>query len=292
MAEHRGNGRPGLIEELVARRALRVAPAGEVFWYTSGTVGPYYINTHFLFGGPETAAALLAFIDAEKENVGRFVPELSERCRDMYDCDPVYGNVVDCLAATLRPKMASLEMISGGERRDWFFSVAVAHQLDLPHLYLYKDGRGVLAGDGAAIEANDLPGQRSAHVADLVTEASSYRNAWVPALRSRGGCLVCAANVIDRDQGGEDVLRSLGVESWSLLRVDEELFAGMLRRNLIDADQKAVLEAYRRDPHGSMRRFLEDHPRFLEAALASDDPRTAERARLLVKQDLYGLHSA
>ena len=291
MVEHGGNGRASLIEQLVARQALRVAPAGEVFWYTSGTVGPYYINTHFLFGGPEKAGELLAFIDAGKEDVDRFVPELSARCRDMYGSDPVYGNVVDSLAATLRPRRASLEMVSGGERRDWFFSVAVAHRLGLPHLYLYKDRRGFLSGDGAAVEARDLTGKRSAHVADLVTEASSYRNAWVPALRGRGGCLACAANVVDRAQGGAEVLGSLGVESWSLLRVDAELFAEMLRQNLIDADQKSALEDYCRDPHGSMRRFLENHPRFLEAALESGDPRTAERARLLVEQDLYGLHS-
>ena len=63
----------------------------------------------------------------------------------MYGSDPVYGNVVDSVSPrTLRPKRASLEMISGGERRDWFFSVAVAgHKLDLPHLYLYKDQAGV-----------------------------------------------------------------------------------------------------------------------------------------------------
>ena len=292
MVERSDSGRANLIEQLIARQALRIAPAGEVYWYTSGTVGPYYVNTHFLFGGPEKAGELLAFIDAEKENVGRFVPELSARCRDLYGSDPVYGNVVDRLAATLRPKTASLSMISGGERRDWFFSVAVAHQLDLPHLYLYKDQRGFLAGNGAAVEARDLTGKRFAHVADLVTEASSYCNAWVPALSSRGGCLACAANVIDRAQGGAEVLRSLGVEAWSLLRVDEKLFAEMLRQKLIDADQKATLEAYCRDPHGAMRRFLESHPRFLEAALDSDDPRTSERAKLLVKQDIYGLHSA
>ena len=292
MVEPDDTGRAVLIEQLIDRQALRIAPAGEVFWYTSGTVGPYYINTHFLFGGAEKAGELLAFIDEEKENVDRFLPEISTRCRAMYASDPVYGNVVDSLAAILRPKSPSLSMVSGGERRDWFFSVVVAQQLDLPHLFLYKDQRGFLADNGAVVEAGDLTGKRSAHVADLVTEASSYRNAWVPALRSRGGCLVCAANVIDRAQGGAEVLRSLGVESWSLLHVDEELFAQMLRENLIDRDQKAALVDYRRDPHGSMRRFLENHPRFLEAALDSDDARTAERARLLVEQDLYGLHPA
>ena len=44
-----------LIAALIRTRALVVSPPGEVFWYTSGTVGPYYINTHYLLGGPEPA---------------------------------------------------------------------------------------------------------------------------------------------------------------------------------------------------------------------------------------------
>ena len=40
-------GNPDLVASLIRTQALRLAPADEVFWYTSGTVGPYYINTHY-----------------------------------------------------------------------------------------------------------------------------------------------------------------------------------------------------------------------------------------------------
>ena len=49
------DGNIDLIEYLITSQALRIATANEVFWYTSGTVGPYYINTHYLYGGPEKA---------------------------------------------------------------------------------------------------------------------------------------------------------------------------------------------------------------------------------------------
>ena len=54
-----------LLEALLETEALRLPPPGEVFWYTSGTVGPYYINTENLYGGPTAAGELLGYIDAE-----------------------------------------------------------------------------------------------------------------------------------------------------------------------------------------------------------------------------------
>ena len=67
-----------LLEALLDTEALRLPPPGEVFWYTSGTVGPYYINTHYLYGGPERAEELLTYIDEESGTVD-FPLRLRER---------------------------------------------------------------------------------------------------------------------------------------------------------------------------------------------------------------------
>ena len=37
-----------IIEALFATNAIRVAPENQPFWYTSGRLGPFFINTHFL----------------------------------------------------------------------------------------------------------------------------------------------------------------------------------------------------------------------------------------------------
>jgi len=42
---------------------------GQAFLVYIGTIGPYYINTHFLYGSEEKANKLLEFIDKEKENI-------------------------------------------------------------------------------------------------------------------------------------------------------------------------------------------------------------------------------
>ena len=281
-----------LLESLVRSEALRIAPPGQVFWYTSGTVGPYYINTHFLFGGPGSAEDLLSFIDAESRSVD-FHARLEERVSGQLASDTGYAGVIDALAASIRSREpeGGVDWISGGERRDWFFSVAVALTTGLPHLYIYKDGAVLLAEGDLPTEVNDARGRRTAHVADLVTEASSYTRAWIPALRGRGGDMAVSANVVDRGQGGVEVIAAAGVAAEACVRVDGAMFAELCRRGRISAAQQEVLADYLRDPAGAMRRFLVENPAFLRDSLGSGDARTAARARLLVERDPYGLRA-
>jgi len=279
-----------LLDALVHLEALRIAPPGEVFWYTSGTLGPYYVNTHYLFGGPTAAQELLGFIDTDSR-APNFHTRLVERISSRLAADAAYRDVTEALVAAIRsrPGVDHLDWISGGERRDWFFSLPVAMTMGLPHLYIYKDGSTFLADNGPLTAIDEFTGRNTAHIADLVTEASSYARAWIPAIRNRGGQMLISANVIDRAQGGMDVIDDAGVDGIALLRVDETLFGDLLERGMIDGEQQAVLLDYLGDPAGAMKRFLQATPGFLEKALNSSDARKAERARLLVDQDPYGL---
>ncbi|MBQ43438.1 MAG: orotate phosphoribosyltransferase [Gemmatimonadetes bacterium] len=283
-----------LVEAIIQSQALRIAPAEEVFLYTSGTVGPYYINTHYLMGGPGPAEEFLTFIDSDKDEIERFPVDLLARIQTAYEDNAGYRAVVDALVGRAKAEMGCIGMVdgvSGGERRDWFFSPAVAHRLGVSHLYIYKDLRTVLhesQGRGGE-RAEDIDGMRFLHVADLVTEASSYIRGWVPALRDRGAEMAYALNVVDRAQGGMEALADMGVAGGSLLRVDEELFGVLLDRAVIDERQRQALTVYFRDPESAMRTFLTTHPDFLARSLAAEDSRVAHRARLLVDEDPYGL---
>jgi len=282
-----------LVEAIIQSQALRIAPAEEVFLYTSGTVGPYYINTHYLMGGPGPAEEFLTFIDSDKDEIERFPVDLLARIQTAYEDSAGYRAVVDALVGRAKAEMGCIGMVdgvSGGERRDWFFSPAVAHRLGVPHLYIYKDLRTVLhESQGRGERAEDLDGMRFLHVADLVTEASSYIRGWVPALRDRGAEMAYALNVVDRAQGGMEALADMGVAGGSLLRVDEELFGVLLDRGVIDERQRQALTVYFRDPESAMRTFLTTHPEFLARSLAAEDSRVVHRARLLVDEDPYGL---
>ena len=273
---------------LMETGALRIAPADEVFWYTSGTVGPYYINTENLCGGPRKAGEMLDFIESRRGDKDRFPGQLLRRIRTNYATDPIYRSVIDALVQEAGQKAADIDYVSGGERRDWFFSLAVADLLDKPHLTIYKDLSMVVLEDAGSAPAGDLAGRSTLHVADLITEASSYFRAWIPALRGCGGRIVYSLNVVDRGQGGCEALCREGVQTSALLRVDERLFDSLLRAGRIDSKQRRGLGAYFRDPHGSMKKYLEEHPDFLRHSLKAAGP-TASRARTLVEKNPYHL---
>ena len=42
-----------IIDALFETEAIRMAPADHPFWYTSGMLGPFYCNTHFLLNPPQ-----------------------------------------------------------------------------------------------------------------------------------------------------------------------------------------------------------------------------------------------
>ena len=87
-----------LLEALLETEALRLSPPGKVFWYTSGTVGPYYINTENVYGGPAGAGELLAFIDSDNGEAD-FPFRLRERVEKQYAGNAIYRQVIDALVA-------------------------------------------------------------------------------------------------------------------------------------------------------------------------------------------------
>ena len=277
-----------LLHALLETQALRLAPAGEVFWYTSGTVGPYYINTHYLYGSPQAAEELLHFIDVEK-GAKDFAFALRDRVERQYAENEIYRHVIDLLVEKAEREMVGdIDAVSGGERRDWFFSLAVAMRLNKPHLLIFKDLQKALL-EGEELRRDGIDGLQTLHVADLVTEASSYFRSWIPVVAQGGWRIVYSANVVDRGQGGIEALGEQGVPSGALLRVDEVLFARLVEAGRIDATQAELLNAYYRDPQAAMRAFLVEHPQFLQAALHGDDEKTRARAQLLVDGNIYQL---
>lgn len=78
------------------------------------------------------------------------------------------------------------------------------------------------------------------------------------------------------------------VEPYSLVQVDQTLFETAKKMGIINEKQQEMLNGFFQNPDETMKKFLQDHPEFLENALKSDE-KTKKRATLLVEQDLYGL---
>ena len=52
------------------------------------------------------------------------------------------------------------------------------------------------------------------HIADLITVASSYIRAWIPAIKNLGSDMVWSCSVVDRMQGGHENIEAQGVKSF------------------------------------------------------------------------------
>jgi len=270
-------------------QALKFAPADQPFWYTSGLIGPYYINTHFLCGGEEKAREILDFIDQRAGDYLSFPNHMLNLLRLEYDSFPIYRATTDALVHLAQKSLPldDIDYIAGGQRRDWFFAPLLAQKLNKSCLYIYND---LTVRDEAGEEVDDLNGASVLNVADLLTVGSSFTQKWVAAITGVGGKLLWSLNVVDRLQDGEANLRKAGAEHVeSLFRIEAELFEQALSMDYIDIQQYALVQGYLADPFGAMRSFLISHPEFLKNAATGADLKTRARAEKLVKEDLYKL---
>lgn len=282
-----------LVSYLFKTNAFKVCPENKPFWYTSGKIGPYFINTHFLYGSEEASVEFLKFIDVEKDNKLEIPKKILDKCLLQYNSNTIYKEVVDEMVAFVKEhiNIDEIDYVSGGERRDWFFSNMVAHLLDKPHISIYKDLSTVISNSNfeKTVTIDKLEGAKVLHVADLVTVASSYVKYWNPAIKNLGATMNWSSVVVDRMQGGEETLKKEGIEPLSLIKIDNDLFKKAYELGRIDESQLNLLNDYREDPYNTMRNFLINNPTYLENILNGDNEKAKKRAKILVDNNLYKL---
>ena len=263
--------------------AVRVCPEGQPFWYTSGKLGPFYINTQFLYGSEAAANSLLKTIEeaCAGEKLAFYDKVWADISAQLDSC-PIYAQLIDLL--TEAAAKLDVDFVSGGERRDFFFSMPVARKLGLGHLSIFKDLSCVYTDkDGVSMDAAQagLAGKKSVHIADLITVASSYIRAWIPAVESLGARIAYSLAVVDRDQGGSDILAKAGCPLTTLVTIKPELFEQAKALGRVTDAQVALVNSFIADPDKFMHDFLVAHPDFLASEIAKGG-KSAQRAELCI----------
>ena len=282
-----------IMSYLFETKAIRFCEENKPFWYTSGKIGPYFINTHFVYGSQEDANSLLSFIDECLADKMILPEKVFQKVLKQYNENEIYCNVIDFMKDYIVKNIdiSEVDYISGGERRDWFFSNIIAYLLDKPHISIYKDLSAVVSDSKfeKTEKITNLENKKVLHIADLITVASSYIRAWIPAIKNIGGQMCWSCVVVDRMQGGKDKIEAEGVKAFSLVNVDNTMFETAYKNNIINEKQLQMLKKFFENPDETMKQFLIEHPDFIENALHSDE-KTAKRAKLLVDNNLYGLN--
>ena len=281
-----------IMSYLFETNAIRFCEENKPFWYTSGKIGPYFINTHFVYGSEKEATELLSYIDECLKDKKTLPKNIFNKVLKQYNENSIYQNVINCMVEFIKNNIniEEIDYISGGERRDWFFSNIIAYILNKPHISIYKDlSVNISNNDFSENDVKtDLSGKNVLHIADLITVASSYIRAWIPAIKNLNANMKWSLSVVNRMQGGKEKIESENIKSFSLVNVDEELFEKAFEYKIINEKQLEMLRKFFKDPDNTMKTFLIDHPEFIENALNSDE-KTAKRARLLVDEDIYNL---
>lgn len=277
------------ISWLFESEALMIAPPDKPFLGTSGLLLPYFINTHYLCGGKNTAAEVLALIDQQQDSHSSFAGMLIEKLRQVYDSHHIYSGTIDAFTALAKEELdlTEIDYISGGQRRDWFFAPLAAQKLEKPCLYIYNDQK-IFAEDGTPVD--DLAEASVLNIADLLTVGSSYTKKWVPALQQVNASLDWSLNGVDRNQGGQENLTQAGVKKcFSLFSINRKFFEAAFDNGSINAEQAELLFQYLDDPYQTMRNFIVNNRQFIENSKNAADEKTRTRIQLMLDEDLYKL---
>ena len=284
-----------LVSLLFETHAFKVAPEEKPFWYTSGKLGPYFVNVDYLYGSKEESQNLLKKIDEillnnNKEDIPYI---LCETIMDHYDNNEIFRNTVDKLVQYISDnfELKVIDYISGGERRDWYFSIPVANLLGKPHITIFKD-LTTLASTSDFEEStiiDSVAGKRIFHIADILNTGSSFERSWAPAINKLGSKINWALFVVDRNQHGSKILKDLGIQTYSLMQISKELFDIAVGHDIITVRQYEILLKYYEDPDGTMREFINSHPTFIDDVINnSNDEKAIKRAKLCKEKNWYG----
>ncbi len=263
-----------IVEQLFNTKAL-VVTDGVPFLYTSGAVGPFYINTHYLYGNKKMAEDVLQFIDEFKE-IPEFENQLTKKIMNQYYTNDIFHNIIDQLVSLIKEKinLDEVDMISGGERRDWFFSIPVAKLLSLPHVFIYKDHH---------ISKHKLAGKNLLHICDLINSASSYTRDWKPIINKNNGIIKETVTVVDRNQGGKDILNSINIKLFSLISFSKDTFENAINCGRINKQQFEMIEQYLQNTNKFLIDFVDNNQAYIKQLKEQDD-KSQKRVKLLLQK--------
>lgn len=282
-----------LISLLFETNAFKVANENKPFWYTSGKLGPYFINVDYLYGSKEDSENLLHVIDElllneEKANMPSI---LFDYVYKHYEENKIFKTTIDKLVAFIEKNVDvnNIDYISGGERRDWLFSILVAYLLGKPHITIFKDLSTVVSTCDfeEATVVSSLPDKRIFHITDLLNTATSFGRSWVPAINNLGSKIIWAIYPVDRNQGGVEVLKSLEITPFSLITLNEDLFKLAFNKGIISKNQQDILNKYFEDPEATMQQFINSHPTFINDVIENGDEKSVKRAKLCLEKGWY-----
>lgn len=279
-----------LLERLISTNgfSVRKNKHDDVYWYTSGIPGPFYVNTEYIAGEKEADNALKKINKILGSNSSKAlkVSSIFDLIDSIVESDEGYNTSIEALSHFYMSNRNSIpSFISGGERRDWFFSIPIAKKLGIPHITLFKSGDyHVTDFNGNTIEIA-LENQKVLHVADIINQASSYFERWIPILKNTGVHFSETLTVAVRNIEGFESLKSNNIAVISPLFVDKSLFNEAYKLGLINEFALHEIGQFLESPKEWTKYFLKGN----NIDYANLTIKDQERINIFKKHDPYHL---
>ncbi len=259
---------------------------GPVFWYTAGVPGPFFVNTEYLIGA-DIANSLVSTITeilSQTDDPAVRVARIDKAVMEAYVNNKDYKNLIETMVAEAQKSLParSFTIISGGERRDWLFSVPFAHVMGLSHVYLFKD-QSAYCGTAYGPEETAL------HVADLINNAASYVDKWLPALGKAKIKIDTTLVVTVRGTTGIDKLKEQNVKIIALNNIDLSFFEKWMKNGLIDQETYDELAVHFQSPQAWAEKYLIGREELFK--VSKDSGKAYERVRSFFTKDPWNFYS-
>jgi orotate phosphoribosyltransferase len=259
---------------------------GPVFWYVAGVPGPFYLNTELMIGQAVAEKLLerITAILAETPDVAARAKQVEAVVMGAYRQTPDFQTVVQALIAKAKQEFpnGTYDIVSGGERRDWLFSLPFAIETGVPHLFLFKDG-------SVYGEPQPKAGSRALHISDLINNAASYIDVWLPALERAGIACAGTLTVNTRGSAGIDRLQKVNCKVVALNRVDLDFFKQLQQNQLIDAATLDEIAIYFSSSQQWAERYLTQDEKLY--AISTLDKKSRERMQSFFDKDPWGMQA-
>lgn len=253
---------------------------GPVFWYAANVPGPFYVNTEKVIGSSlaekllrEITAIIAGTVDSQAR-----AEQLHNLIMDSYRSNSSWQRIISTMIDRARAEFPSNEiaMISGGERRDWLFSIPFAHTIGLPHLYLFKNKT-------AFCDHPVNPGQGVLHVSDLINNAASFFDSWQPTMNELK--IECVGNLCMnlRGENGLSRLRDAGQKVVALVTIDLDFFRRLHAAELISRATFEEIAVFFASSQDWASKYLIDKPELFDTKNCV--PKDFERLKFFISHD-------
>lgn len=168
-------------------------------------------------------------------------------CRQVISHPGLVRLFVTAAALAIERRVIAIDAVAGGETAGIPFAAFLARELGLPMLYIRKKPKG--HGLNARIEGDLTHGARVLLVEDLITDGGS-KVGFIEALREAGAVVEHCLVLVDREQGGGELLRAQHVALHAVVGRAMALAVGR-DHGFVEEHELAAVEVYLTGPADS-----------------------------------------